>query len=128
MLSMAETQPQSASRTGVTLERALYAVALVAGLAARLLGLGAAPFAPLEAANAWPAWLKALGLSAPLAAEPSSPLMYSLHALMFWLAPTGTSGGDAWARLPIVGRAESLNVAVAGGVLMYTWLQNKEQQ
>ena len=35
---------------------------------------------------------------------------------------------DAWARLPIVGRAESLNVAVAGGVLMYTWLQNKEQQ
>jgi TrmH family RNA methyltransferase len=30
---------------------------------------------------------------------------------------------DAWARLPIVGRAESLNVAVAGGVLMYGWLR-----
>ena len=29
----------------------------------------------------------------------------------------------AWARLPIVGRAESLNVAVAGGVLMYAWLR-----
>lgn len=29
----------------------------------------------------------------------------------------------AWARLPIVGKAESLNVAVAGGVLMYAWLQ-----
>jgi TrmH family RNA methyltransferase len=28
-----------------------------------------------------------------------------------------------WVRLPIVGRAESLNVAVAGGVLMYTWLR-----
>lgn len=28
-----------------------------------------------------------------------------------------------WARLPIAGRAESLNVAVAGGVLMYLWLQ-----
>jgi TrmH family RNA methyltransferase len=28
-----------------------------------------------------------------------------------------------WARLPIVGRAESLNVAVAGGVLMYEWLR-----
>jgi TrmH family RNA methyltransferase len=28
-----------------------------------------------------------------------------------------------WARLPIVGKAESLNVAVAGGVLMYAWLQ-----
>lgn len=28
-----------------------------------------------------------------------------------------------WARLPITGRAESLNVAVAGGVLMYAWLR-----
>jgi TrmH family RNA methyltransferase len=28
-----------------------------------------------------------------------------------------------WARLPIVGKAESLNVAVAGSVLMYTWLR-----
>jgi len=30
---------------------------------------------------------------------------------------------EGWARLPIVGRAESLNVAVAGGVLMYSWLR-----
>ena len=30
---------------------------------------------------------------------------------------------EAWARLPIVGKAESLNVAVAGGILMYTWLR-----
>jgi TrmH family RNA methyltransferase len=30
---------------------------------------------------------------------------------------------EAWARLPIAGKAESLNVAVAGGVLMYAWLQ-----
>ncbi len=30
---------------------------------------------------------------------------------------------DAWARLPIIGKAESLNVAVAGGVLMYAWLR-----
>ena len=28
-----------------------------------------------------------------------------------------------WVRLPILGHAESLNVAVAGGVLMYQWLQ-----
>ncbi|MCB0242416.1 MAG: RNA methyltransferase [Anaerolineae bacterium] len=34
---------------------------------------------------------------------------------------------DAWARLPIAGRAESLNVAVAGGVLMYTWLRERER-
>jgi TrmH family RNA methyltransferase len=31
---------------------------------------------------------------------------------------------ESWARLPVVGKAESLNVAVAGGVLMYTWLQD----
>ena len=27
-----------------------------------------------------------------------------------------------WARLPLVGKAESLNVSIAGGVLMYAWL------
>jgi TrmH family RNA methyltransferase len=30
---------------------------------------------------------------------------------------------ENWARLPIIGKAESLNVAVAGGVLMYAWLR-----
>jgi RNA methyltransferase, TrmH family len=30
---------------------------------------------------------------------------------------------DRWLRLPVVGRAESLNVAVAGGTLMYFWLR-----
>ena len=30
---------------------------------------------------------------------------------------------EDWVRLPIVGRAESLNVAVVGGVLMYMWLR-----
>jgi TrmH family RNA methyltransferase len=30
---------------------------------------------------------------------------------------------EAWARLPMAGKAESLNVAVAGGVLMYLWAQ-----
>ncbi len=28
-----------------------------------------------------------------------------------------------WVRLPLLGKAESLNVAVAGGVLMYQWLE-----
>lgn len=32
-----------------------------------------------------------------------------------------------WARLPIVGKAESLNVAVAGGVLMYLWLRARQR-
>jgi tRNA(Leu) C34 or U34 (ribose-2'-O)-methylase TrmL len=30
---------------------------------------------------------------------------------------------EGLARLPMVGKAESLNVAIAGGVLMYGWLQ-----
>jgi TrmH family RNA methyltransferase len=30
---------------------------------------------------------------------------------------------DGWIRLPMVGKAESLNVAVAGGILMYMWLR-----
>jgi TrmH family RNA methyltransferase len=30
---------------------------------------------------------------------------------------------EAWACLPLVGKAESLNVAVAGGVMMYDWLR-----
>jgi TrmH family RNA methyltransferase len=30
---------------------------------------------------------------------------------------------ETWARLPMVGKAESLNVAVAGGILMYAWLR-----
>jgi TrmH family RNA methyltransferase len=33
-----------------------------------------------------------------------------------------------WVRLPIVGKAESLNVAVAGGVLMYAWLRANQEQ
>ena len=30
---------------------------------------------------------------------------------------------DSWAHLPMAGKVESLNVAVAGGILMYLWLQ-----
>jgi TrmH family RNA methyltransferase len=29
----------------------------------------------------------------------------------------------SWAHLPVIGKADSLNVAVAGGVLMYEWLK-----
>jgi RNA methyltransferase, TrmH family len=35
---------------------------------------------------------------------------------------------EAWARLPIVGRAESLNVAAAGAVLMYGWLHEDSRR
>lgn len=39
------------------------------------------------------------------------------------LSPDVAAAVDAWVRLPVPGQAESLNVAVAGGVLMYTWLR-----
>lgn len=39
------------------------------------------------------------------------------------LSPDVAAQVDAWVQLPIVGKAESLNVAVAGGVLMYAWLR-----
>jgi TrmH family RNA methyltransferase len=35
---------------------------------------------------------------------------------------------ENWVRLPIAGKAESLNVAVAGGVLMYAWLRANQKQ
>lgn len=41
------------------------------------------------------------------------------------LSPDVVPHIDAWARLPIAGRTESLNVAVAGGVLMYAWLRQR---
>ena len=34
---------------------------------------------------------------------------------------------ESWAALPVVGKAESLNVAVAGGVLMYLWLRANQE-
>ena len=39
------------------------------------------------------------------------------------LSPDVAAQVEQNARLPIVGKAESLNVAIAGGVLMYAWLR-----
>jgi len=35
---------------------------------------------------------------------------------------------DSWVRLPMVGKAESLNVSVVGGVLMYAWRMGNPMQ
>jgi TrmH family RNA methyltransferase len=35
---------------------------------------------------------------------------------------------QAWAKLPMFGKAESLNVSVAGGVFMYTWLRANRKE
>jgi len=39
------------------------------------------------------------------------------------LSPDVQSSIQSWANLPMVGRAESLNVAIAGGIFMYAWLR-----
>lgn len=78
-------------------------------------------------------WLRSCGLR-PVGADPhlgetwGAGLWRGGVALVLGNEARGLSDDvaeqiDAWARLPIVGKAESLNVAVAGGVLMYAWLR-----
>lgn len=43
------------------------------------------------------------------------------------LSPELHSSIDGYVSLPLLGQAESLNVAVAGGVLMYEWLRVNDQ-
>ncbi len=79
------------------------------------------------------AWLKGRGLR-PVGADPhlgetwGAGLWQGGVALVLGNEARGLSDDitaqiTAWAKLPIVGKAESLNVAVAGGVLMYAWLR-----
>jgi TrmH family RNA methyltransferase len=44
------------------------------------------------------------------------------------LSPDVAAQIASWVKLPIVGKAESLNVAVAGGVLMYAWVRRNWQR
>ena len=74
------------------------------------------------------AGLRAVGADARLGADYGRDALHGGVALTLGNEARGLSDDvrehiDAWARLPIVGKAESLNVAVAGGVLMYAWLQ-----
>jgi len=79
------------------------------------------------------AWLSAKGLpvvgaSARLGVLWGDAVVHGGIALVLGNEARGVSDDvrvhvQSWARLPIVGKAESLNVAVAGGVLMYGWLR-----
>ena len=79
------------------------------------------------------AWLKTAGLR-PVGADPHLGVIWGEGlwpggvALVLGNEARGLSADvaaqiGAWAKLPIIGKAESLNVAVAGGVLMYAWLR-----
>ncbi len=87
-------------RDALTLERLLYAGALAVAFGLRFVSLGAAPLNPLEAAQAWPAWLAATGTQVPNAPAPTSALFYALQSTLFFLTGGGSeAGGDVLARL-----------------------------
>jgi len=77
---------------------AAFAGVAAAGALLRLAGLGYAPFAPAEAANAWPALRDALAQPVEGMPAPVSALLYSLHFLLFWVAGTA---GEVLARVPV---------------------------
>lgn len=79
------------------------------------------------------AWLKTSGVR-PVGADPHLGVMWGEGvwpggvALVLGNEARGFSADvaahiETWVKLPIMGKAESLNVAVAGGVLMYAWLR-----
>ena len=78
----------------LTLERLLYGILVLLAIGMRFVALGEQPLNTLEVANAWPAWLTAWAVHAPNTPTPTSPLLYSLHTILFWI----TGGGDALAR------------------------------
>ena len=77
--------------------------------------------------------LRLVGADARLGSDWGEELWMGGVALILGNEARGLSDGvrahlQNWARLPIVGQAESLNVAVAGGVLMYAWLRANRQR
>lgn len=72
-----------------TVERALYALLILAAAGIRLFLLTGQPFNSLEATNAWHAWLITNGNVAQAAIAPDSPLLHALYTLAFWLFGAG---------------------------------------
>ena len=72
--------------------------------------------------------LRSVGADAHLGAPWGGQVLHGGVALVLGNEARGLSDDarelvQAWARLPLMGKAESLNVAVAAGVMMYTWLR-----
>ncbi|MEZ4711926.1 MAG: hypothetical protein R3A44_32370 [Caldilineaceae bacterium] len=77
----------------VTVEHLMYGALLLGAGALRFFALGAQPLSSAEALNSWLAWLAGQGLMAPTGpaamladmSAPSSPLLFALHSLLFWI-------------------------------------------
>lgn len=108
---LAAVDGRGPTRTGPTVEHALYAGLLLLALALRLYRLGTLNvLSPVEAAQAWPAWLGANAGQWPVPFAPISPLLYTAQRFLFLL--TG-GGSEFWARFA---------PAVAGaGLVLAAW-------
>jgi hypothetical protein len=84
-----------AAESVFTVERGLYLLLFGVALALRFGAIGLHPFSPLEALQALPAWLDAMGRDVVAAATAPSPLLYSVQHFLFWLTD---GGGEGWAR------------------------------
>jgi hypothetical protein len=109
MAEALEEKGQSGVMTRWTVEQGLYVLLLLAALFLRLFDLAGQPLSSLEASNAWAAWLVVNAITTPSPPTPTSPLLYTLHALLFSI----TGGGDG------VARAISLLAGV--GVVGLSW-------
>lgn len=79
----------------LTIERALYGLLACLGAGLRLGWLHTQPLNTLEAGHAWSAWLAVNGSGSSFGPAPDSPLLYTVHTLLFWLF----GPGDGMARL-----------------------------
>ncbi len=84
-----------ARRTGLTVEHGLYLVILLVAFGLRFINLGVAPLQPLEAAQAWPAWLAATGTQVTGSPAATSALFYGLQSVLFFV----TGANEVLARL-----------------------------
>ena len=92
----AATSEEEGTRGEVlTVEHGLYVAIVLLAFGLRFINLGVAPLMPLEAAQAWPAWLAATGTQVAGAPVPTSALFYGLQSLLFFVA----GANDVMARL-----------------------------
>ncbi len=88
-------EKDGARSTGLTVEHGLYLVILLVAFGLRFINLGVAPLLPLEAAQAWPAWLAATGTQVAGSPAATSALFYGLQSLLFFV----TGANEVLARL-----------------------------